>query len=98
MSFIECLLFRVSFIGSSTEQVGVLHNDLATALDGAGQFSDAESHARTSLGILSGSHDDSTTEHQGRVYYNLGMILSHQGLGLVLLYWNLLFHWCFCML
>ena len=61
-------------------QVGVLHNDLATALDGGGQLlSDAESHARTSLEILSQSRSRDTEEYLARVYYNLGMILSHQG-------------------
>ena len=63
-----------------SHQVGALHNDLATALDGAGQLSNAESHARTSLEILSQSHSrDTAAEYLTRVYYNLGMILSHQG-------------------
>lgn len=63
-----------------TLQVAVLHNDLATALDGSGEFADAEYHARTSLEIMSRSHTaEPDAEYLARVYYNLGMILNHQG-------------------
>lgn len=63
-------------------QVAVLHNDLATALDAHGQYSQAESHARTSLEIMSQAHvtdSGSDKEYFMRVHYNLGMILVHQG-------------------
>ena len=63
-----------------TRQVAILHNDLATALDGSGAYRDAESHVRTSLEIMSGSHTtDADAEYLTRVYYNLGMVLHHQG-------------------
>ena len=63
-------------------QVAVLHNDLATALDAHGQYSQAETHARTSLEIMSQAHvtdSGSDKEYFMRVHYNLGMILAHQG-------------------
>ena len=57
-----------------------MHNDLATALDGYGEYDDAESHARTSLEIMSHSHSTDGMEYVVRTYYNLGLILLHQGL------------------
>lgn len=60
----------------------MLHNDLATALDGNGRHSEAEDHARASLDIMSDSQATDTNvdiEYFARVYYNLGMILTHQG-------------------
>ena len=65
-------------------QVAVMHNDLATALDAHGQYTQAEYHAQASLDIMSHSHAVHTAavdvESWARVYYNLGMILSHQGI------------------
>ena len=60
----------------------MLHNDLATALDAGGKHNDAEYHARASLAIMSDAcvtDSDVDVECFARVYYNLGMILSHQG-------------------
>lgn len=60
----------------------MLHNDLATALDGNGRYSEAEEHARASLDIMSdfqATDTDVDIEYFARVYYNLGMILTHQG-------------------
>ena len=65
-----------------TCQVAVLHNDLATALDAAGKHIDAEYHVRASLAIMTDPctiDSDSDVEYSVRVYYNLGVILSHQG-------------------
>jgi tetratricopeptide (TPR) repeat protein len=66
----------------SHTQVAVLHNDLATALDAGGKHNEAEYHARASLAIMSDAcvtDSDVDVECFARVYYNLGMILSHQG-------------------
>lgn len=61
----------------------MLHNDLATALDGNGKLSEAESHARACLDIMSNPQATDINvdvEYLARVYYNLGMILTHQGM------------------
>ena len=64
----------------------MLHNDLATALDAGGKHSEAEYHARTSLTIMSDAcakESDVDVEYCVRVYYNLGIILSHQGKNII---------------
>lgn len=71
--------------GVNSPQIAVLHNDLATALDGNGKYSEAEDHAQASLDIMSHSQvtdTDVDIEYFARVYYNLGMILTHQGRGI----------------
>ena len=70
----------------------MLHNDLATALDAGGKHNEAEYHARASLAIMSDAcakDSDVDMEYCVRVYYNLGIILSHQGKIKLRVYQNL---------
>ena len=62
-------------------QVAVLCNDLATALDRVGRFSEAESLVNDSLEIVSavGSGPEAA-EYLATFYYNLGAILTHRGI------------------
>ena len=61
-------------------QVAVLHNDLATALEMAGEYVEAEKHVAESLEVAgSVSGGGNIAEHLAMFYYNLGTILSRQG-------------------
>ena len=81
---LQAVIFNGGYCGEEIIwiQVAVLHNDLATALDGSGRHSEAENHAHASLEIMTDSHATDTDidmEYFARVYYNLGIILSHEG-------------------
>lgn len=60
-------------------QVAVLHNDLATALEMAGEYVEAEKHVAESLEVADSVGGANISEHLATFYYNLGTILSRQG-------------------
>lgn len=60
-------------------QVAVLHNDLATALEMAGDYVEAERHVTESLEMAGSVSGGNIAEHLATFYYNLGTILSRQG-------------------
>ena len=59
--------------------MAVLHNDLATSLDRLDQFVDAEAHVKQSLEIAGALRGQDVAEHTAIFYYNLAVILTHQG-------------------
>lgn len=59
--------------------MAVLHNDLATALEMAGEYVEAERHVTKSLETVGSVGGGNTAEHLATLYYNLGTILSRQG-------------------
>ena len=61
-------------------QVAVLHNDLATALEMAGEYGEAERHVTESLEIAGSVSDKDTAEFMATFYYNLGTFQSRQGI------------------
>ncbi len=69
-------------------QVAVLHNDLATALDRCELYTEAESHVRQSLELAAtlGSNQD-VMEATVTFQYNLGLILLHQGMQVIVYWW-----------
>lgn len=60
--------------------MAVLHNDLATALEVAGEYGEAERHITKSLEIAGSISDKDIAEFMAMFYYNLGMILARQGI------------------
>lgn len=75
----EALRIAELVYGPSHLQVAVLHNDLATSLDRLDQCVDAEAHVRQSLEIAGTLKGQDIAEHMAIFYYNLSMILAHQG-------------------
>ena len=59
--------------------MAVLHNDLATALEMAGEYVEAERHVTKSLETAGSVGGGNIAEHLAIFYYNLGTILSCQG-------------------
>ena len=76
----EALLILIYIYGLTDFQVAVLHNDLATALEVAGEYGEAERHITKSLEIAGSVSDKDIAEFMAMFYYNLGMILSRQGI------------------
>lgn len=76
----EVLLKLIYIYGLTDFQVAVLHNDLATALEVAGEYGEAERHITKSLEIAGSVSDKDIAEFMAMFYYNLGMILVHQGI------------------